>query len=100
MPNITERILLDIIKYPLITDKTTKLLEENQYCFAVDRKANKLDIKKAVEYLFNVKVKKVNTSHPPEKKRTIGKFIGKKPHYKKAVVTLNSEDRINLFPDN
>jgi len=48
MLKIEENKLINLIKYPIITDKTTKLLEENQYCFAVDRKANKLEIKQAI----------------------------------------------------
>lgn len=100
MHKTKERILLDLIKYPIITDKTTKLLEDNQYSFAVNRKANKLEIKEAIEYLFNVKVKKVNTCNTPHKKRTVGKFIGYKPNYKKAIVTLNDNHTINLFSEN
>ena len=57
-----------IIKYPIITDKATRLLENNQYSFIVDRYSNKLTIKAAIEYLFNVKVIKVNTCRLPRKK--------------------------------
>lgn len=92
--------LFDTIKYPVITDKTTKLLENNQYCFAVRPNTNKNDIKIAIEYIFNVKVKKINTLHFPIKKRRVGKFIGKKPHYKKAIVTLHKNNQIILFPEN
>nr|AYR06236.1 ribosomal protein L23 [Renouxia sp.] len=96
----SERELLNIINKPIITDKTTKFLENNQYCFHVINKARKLDIKNAIEYIFNVKVKKVNTLHPPRKKRTLGRFTGNKPHYKKAIITLHASSRINLFVDN
>ena len=65
-----------VIKYPIITDKATRLLENNQYSFVVDRYSNKLDIKAAIEYLFNVKVIKVNTCRLPRKKKRVGKFIG------------------------
>lgn len=97
--NAKEYKLLEFIKYPIITDKSTKLLEENQYTFAVDRKANKINIKKAIEYIFNVRVKKINTSHRAIQKRHIGKFIGTKSKYKKAIVFLHNKYRINLFPD-
>ena len=89
-----------IIKYPLITDKATRLLENNQYSFIVDRGSNKLVIKAAVEYLFNVKVIKVNTCHLPRKKKRVGKYIGWKSQYKKAIVTLADGDTINLFAEN
>lgn len=99
MDSIDSRNLLDLVKYPIITDKTTKLLEENQYCFAVDPRATKPKIKAAIQYIFNVQVSGVNTYNPPKKTRSIGRFIGKRPHYKKAIVTLISEDSISLFPE-
>ena len=89
-----------IIKYPIITDKATRLLENNQYSFIVDRYSNKLTIKAAIEYLFNVKVIKVNTCRLPRKKKRVGKYIGWKPQYKKAIITLSEGDAINLFTDN
>ena len=89
-----------IIKYPIITDKATRLLENNQYSFIVDRYSDKITIKAAIEYLFNVKVIKVNTCRLPRKKKRVGKYIGWKPQYKKAVVSLAEGDVINLFTDN
>jgi large subunit ribosomal protein L23 len=91
---------VQIIKYPIITDKATRLLENNQYSFIVDRYSNKLNIKVAIEYLFKVKVIKVNTCILPRKKKRVGKYIGWKPQYKKAVVTLSEGDVINLFTEN
>lgn len=88
-----------IIKYPIITDKATRLLENNQYSFVVDRYSDKLMIKSAIEYLFSVKVIKVNTCRLPRKKKRVGKYIGWKPQYKKAIVTLSEGDVINLFTD-
>ena len=88
-----------IIKYPIITDKTTRLLENDQYTFIVDRYSDKITIKKAIECLFNVKVIKINTSRLPRKKKRVGKYIGSKPQYKKAIVTLSEGDLINLFTD-
>ena len=59
-----------VLKYPILTDKTTKLLEKNTYSFKVDFYSNKVSIKKSVENLFSVKVLKVNTCHLPKKKKT------------------------------
>lgn len=87
----------DNIKYPLITDKATRLLENNQYSFIVNPQSNKITIKTAIEYLFNVKVVKVNTCHLPKKKKRVGKYLVDKPKYKKAIVTLAEGDTINLF---
>ena len=98
--NTNYRQIIDLIKYPIITDKATRLLELNQYTFATDLKANKDQIKSAIEYLFKVKVSAVNTYHAPVKKKRIGKFIGKKAKYKRAVVTLQSGSSIDLFSEN
>lgn len=89
-----------VIKYPIITDKATRLLESNQYTFVVTRYSNKITIKSAIENLFDVKVTKVNTCCLPRKKKRVGKYIGWKPQYKKAIVTLSEGYVINLFTDN
>lgn len=91
---------VQIIKYPLITDKATQLLENNQYSFLVDRYSDKLTIKATIEYIFNVKVIKINTCRLPRKQKRVGKYIGWKPQYKKAIVRLAEGDRINLFTEN
>ena len=93
------RKLLDLIKYPIITDKTTKYIEDNKYCFAVEKSANKVVIKQALEYLFNVKIIKINTLNTPIKKRRMGKFIGKLTNHKKAIIELDAKDTINLFEE-
>lgn len=90
----------NIIKYPLITDKATRLLENNQYSFIVDRNSDKITIKNTVEYLFDVKVTKVNSCRLPRKKKRVGKYIGYKAQYKKAIVTLAKGDVIDLFTEN
>jgi len=92
-------IKLDIIKYPIITDKATRLLSNNQYSFVVSPTSDKPTIKFAIESLFNVKVVKINTAHLPRKKKRIGQYIGWKSHYKKAIVTLAKGDIINLFAE-
>ena len=88
------------IKSPIIPDKATRLLENNQYSFIVDRYSDKITIKTAIEYLFKVKVIKVNTCHLPRKQKRVGKYIGWKSNYKKAIVTLSEGNVINLFTDN
>jgi large subunit ribosomal protein L23 len=90
---------VEIVKYPIITDKATRLLENNQYSFIVDRYSDKSSIKTAIEYLFNVKVIKINTCRLPRKKKRVGKYIGWKPQYKKAIVRLSEGDVINLFTE-
>lgn len=93
------RGLADIIRRPIITEKATRLLELNQYTFEVNPKAKKPQIKAAIEYLFDVKVTGVSTMLPPRKKRRVGKFVGFKSQYKKAIVTLAEGDSITLFPE-
>ena len=89
-----------IVKYPIITDKAVRLIENNQYSFIVDRNSTKLTIKAAIESLFQVKVIKINTCRLPRKKKRVGKYIGWKAQYKKAIVTLAEGSTINLFADN
>lgn len=94
-----QKNLLNIVKYPILTEKTIGLIEQNQYTFSVDSAADKSAIKSAIELLFDVKVISVNTSLLPMKKRRVGKFIGKKARYKRAIVKLASEDAISLFEE-
>jgi large subunit ribosomal protein L23 len=91
--------LPDIIRRPLVTEKATMLLENNQYTFEVDPRADKPQIKAAIESLFNVKVIGISTQNPPRKKHRVGKFAGFRSQYKRAVVTLAPGDTITLFPD-
>jgi large subunit ribosomal protein L23 len=79
----------DIIIEPLITEKSTAQMEEKKYTFVVDKKANKIEIKKAVEEIFGVKVKDVNTMSVKGKPRRVGVHRGYRPSWKKAVVTLH-----------
>ena len=95
--NTNQKSILDLIKYPILTEKTIKLLEQNQYSFAVALKADKKSIKAAVEQLFDVKVIAVNTAIQPIKKRRVGRFIGKKAQIKRAVVKLAPENSITFF---
>ena len=99
MTEFDPRALPDLIRRPLVTEKATRLLEENKYTFEVDAKATKPEIKAAIEGLFEVKVVRVNTIKPPQKQRRVGRFTGHKPHYKRAIVTLAQGDSITLFPE-
>lgn len=99
MSQINARDLPDLIVKPIVTEKATLLLEQNKYVFDVTIKATKPEIKAAIESLFEVEVIKVNTHRPPRKKRRVGKFMGYKPHYKRAIVTLKEGGTIPLFPD-
>ena len=91
--------LADLVRRPIVTEKATLLLENNQYTFEVDPRAKKPEIKAAIETLFEVKVVNVSTQNPPRKARRVCKFAGHRPHYKRAVVTLAVGDSITLFPE-
>lgn len=93
------RHLADLVRRPIVTEKATLLLEQNKYVFEVVLKATKPEIKAAIEGLFNVKVVGVNTLRPPRKKRRVGRFVGYKAQYKRAIVTLAAGDSITLFPE-
>ncbi len=86
-----------LIKRPVITEKTTKLMEANKYCFIVDPSANKTQIKQAVEEIFKVKVKAVNTFNSLGKVKRMGRYEGRRPSWKRAIVTLESGSRIEFF---
>ena len=88
---------LDLIKQPLTTLKTSQLFENNQYTFLVDPKLTKPTIKKAIEFLFNVKIIKINTCNLPKKTRRVGQFRGVRPRYKKVIVKLIKENTIDFF---
>ena len=87
----------DVIIRPLITEKATILAGDSKYAFDVDRRANKVQVKKAVETAFNVKVTKVNTMNVHGKRRRIGIRAKKAPDWKKAIVTLQEGDTIQIF---
>ncbi len=88
----------DIIKRPLITEKTSLQKEvSNQVSFEVDRKANRIEIKKAVEKIFNVNVAGVRTIQVKGKVKRRGLILGKRKDWKKAIVTLKPGERIDFF---
>lgn len=85
-----------IIRAPLTTEKNLARQAEHQYSFEVDRRANKVEIKEAVENLFKVKVLRVNTANVIGKNKRVRLQLGKTSSWKKAVVTLGPEDKIEF----
>ncbi|MFO8049900.1 MAG: 50S ribosomal protein L23 [Desulfosudaceae bacterium] len=91
-------LVYDLIKRPINTEKTTIQKEmANQVTFEVDRRANRVEIARAVEYLFKTKVKSVRTMQIKGKKKRLGRFMGKRRDWKKAIVTLMPGERIDFF---
>lgn len=87
---------LEIIKAPVITEKSGKLGNKNQYVFKVSSKANKIEIKQAIEKIFKVHVKQIRTLNVKPKKRRVGRYTGLTNRYKKAIVTLADGEQIDL----
>ena len=86
----------DIIKAPIITEKSSNLAANNVITFSVDIRANKTQIKQAVENIFDVKVESVNTINVKPKKKRVGRYVGKTNKVKKAIVKLKEGSSIEL----
>lgn len=86
----------DIIYAPIITEKTALMANENKYAFKVDPRANKTEIKQAIESIFNVSVVSINTTNSHPKKRRVGKYTGMTNKYKKAIVKLAKGSTISF----
>lgn len=90
--------MYDIIRKPSLTEKGMTLQEvHNQVVLKVNSKANKIEIKEAMEKLFNVKVTKVRTANMTGKSKRVGKHIGKTPNWKKAVVSLAEGEKLDFL---
>ena len=88
----------DIILRPLVTEQATSMIEENKYVFVVDKRANKIQIRHAIEEIFGVSVKSVNTMNISGKPKRVGVHKGYKPDLKKAIITLKEGSKtIELF---
>ncbi len=88
----------DIVKRPLITEKTSIQKEDyNQMTFEVDRNANRVEIKRAIENIFNVNVATVRTMQVKGKTKQRGRIVGKRRNWKKAIVKLMPGERIDFF---
>ncbi|MFT9494175.1 50S ribosomal protein L23 [Anaerosolibacter sp.] len=83
----------DIIRRPIISERSMDDMGEKRYTFEVDKRANKVEIKKAVEKIFGVKVEKVNTMVVLGKYKRMGMHVGKRPDWKKAIVTLTPDSK-------
>ncbi|RKY38331.1 MAG: 50S ribosomal protein L23 [Candidatus Omnitrophota bacterium] len=83
-----------VIRYPLLTEKGTYLASQNKYLFCVEKRASKIEIKKAIEEIYKVKVVAVNTLSVHGKRRRIRQNWGKTPEWKKAIVTLKEGEQI------
>jgi large subunit ribosomal protein L23 len=92
---------MSILKRPLVTEKVSALNEKGKYGFIVEKTANKVEIKSAVEKMYNVNVEKVNTLSVMGKQKSrftkAGVLAGRKPHYKKAIVTLAAGEVIDFY---
>ncbi|MDD2496612.1 MAG: 50S ribosomal protein L23 [Desulfitobacteriaceae bacterium] len=87
----------DVLVKPLVSEKSISLMEENKYPFEVNREANKIEIKYAVQELFKVTVINVTTMNVKGKMKRMGRYVGKRPDRKKAIVTLKPGDKIEVF---
>lgn len=87
----------DIIIRPVVTEKSMDLLADNKYTFIVEKRANKTEVKNAIENIFNVKVESVRTMNVKGKPKRMGRFEGRTPARKKAIVTLKSGQKIRIF---
>ena len=87
---------IEIIKAPVITEKTNNLSSNNVYVFKVDKKANNTEIKQVIENKWNVKVESVNTTNTKAKRRRVGKYTGYTTPYKKAYVKLKEGSTIEF----
>lgn len=83
----------DIIIKPLVTEQSMDGMAERKYSFKVDRNANKTEIKKAIEKIFDVKVEKTNTLNMTGKVKRMGRNEGKRANWKKAIVTLTEDSK-------
>ena len=91
-------MMIELVKYPVLTEKSVRLMDSNQYTFDVDFRLTKPQIKQLIEELFQVKVVAVNTHRPPRKKRRLGTNQGYKVINKRVIITLKSGEAINLLP--
>lgn len=91
--------LNDVIKYPILSEKTYAQMQNGVYTFAVDPRTNRAEVKKVVEFIFDVKVEKVNIINVDKKPKKLGRFAGFTNKVKKAIVTLADGNVINIFPE-
>ncbi|WP_026389248.1 50S ribosomal protein L23 [[Acholeplasma] multilocale] len=91
--------LTEVIKKPVLTEKSFVGHADGVYTFLVDRRANKVQIKKTFEEIFEVKVESVRTMNYSGKDKRMGKFVGKTNQYKKAIITLKDGESLDVLSD-
>ncbi|MFA5355761.1 MAG: 50S ribosomal protein L23 [Candidatus Paceibacterota bacterium] len=97
-PRATKGFSFAVLKAPHVTEKASDLTEKNQYVFEVWPKTNKIEIKKAVKDLYNVDAVSVKIINIHSKERRVGRTIGTKQGYKKAIVSLKKGQKIEILP--
>ncbi len=90
-------MMIELVKHPIFTEKSVRLIEANQYTFDVDLKITKPQIKKLIKELFQVDVVSVNTHRPPRKKKRLGLNQGYKASNKRVIITLKVGQSLNLL---
>jgi large subunit ribosomal protein L23 len=93
------RDLHDVLIRPVITEKTSDMMAQNKYTFRVDKRANKIEIKQAVESIFQVKVTHVRTMNVPGKLKRQGRTSGMTAQWKKAIITLKDGQTLPIFDE-
>nr|QWW93067.1 ribosomal protein L23 [Cyathodium smaragdinum] len=91
---------MDQVRYPVLTEKTIRLLEKNQYSFDVDINSSKRELKKWIELFFKVKIVNINSHRLPRKRKKVGIMTGYTIRYKRIIIKLQSGYSIPLFSDN
>lgn len=92
-------MIIDLVKYPVLTEKSVGLIKKSQYTFDVDLKLNKRQIKTLIQDLFQVDVIAINTHCPPKKRKVLGTSKGYRSSYKRVIITLKPGNAINFFPE-
>ena len=92
-------MMIDAVKYPILTEKSMRLIDSNQYTFDMDDRLTKTQIKQIIQELFKVSVVAVNTHRPPRKKRRVGTRQGFKSSYKRVIITLKAGETTELIPN-
>lgn len=95
---INSRSALFLIKQAWITEKSGSLAPQRKYIFKVNNKANKTEVKKAIESIYGVNIQSVNVINIKGKEKRLGKSIGKTSNYKKAIITLKEGQKIDIMP--
>ena len=87
----------DVVIRPIITERSTEMMAENKYVFEVAPKSNKTEVKHAIEQIFDVKVESVNTMNVKGKPKRMGRYVGKRKDWKKAIVKLTADSKALEF---